>query len=344
MKIKNEYIKIKQGNKEIKLNNYIYDDYLSLFSTTQYDEGQDIEDLYEKQKEKAFYNCFVRFDEPLEDITNAQITDFEVYGVGSKTNFIKLKNGVNVIYNYFFNEFYDIYNPGTFIDKDEYYGKQITTLGFGRNGKIYACLDVSNYEIYIIEDENLTITRKDNILSEAICYGYDFPVHLSPFGDFENALYNETSLEFENKYAKLYSVGFAKTAGVMSEELIIGDDINIKVIDDTKFSFNLKKGDAVSLYPQNDLYAGSDVYPLPLYVQHEFYPQNDLYASNDLYPSDSNYKYIVYKFRLYTIHWLGPNISDGLEIQELDEYYTMFLENTTKGLFEIITKIERNDE
>lgn len=344
MKIKNEYIKIKQGDKEITLNNYIYDDYLSLFSTTQYDNGQDAEDLYYKQQEKEFYNCFVRFDEPLEDITNAQITDFEVFGYRTKTNFIKIKNGVSVIYNYFFNAFYDIYNPDELINKEEYYNRKITALGFGRNGKIYACLDVSNYEIYVLEDENLAITRKDNILSEANCYEYDFPVHLSPLGDFENALYNETSLEFENKYAKLYSVGFAKTAGVMSEEYIIGQDIDIKVIDDTKFSFNLKKGEDISLYPRNDLYTGNDIYPLPLYVQHEFYPQNDLYASNDLYPSDSNYKYIVYKFRLYTIHWLGSNISDGLEIQELDEYYTMFLENTTKGLFEIITKIERNDE
>lgn len=344
MRIENEYIKIKQGKREITLKNYIYDEYLSLFSTTQYNDGQqDIEGLYYDQQNKQFFNCFIKFDEPLENITSAEITDFDIYADADKIDFIKLKNGTSLIYNYLLNYSYDIYNPGTLIHIEDYYNRKVTTLGFGRNGEIYACLDISNYEIYVIEDETLILTRKDNILSEAVCYGYDYPVHLSPLGDKENAIWNSTSWEYEPKYAKLYSVGFAKTAGVISEEFIIGDDINIKIIDDTSFSFNLKKGDKISLYPQNDLYAGNGVYPLPLYVQNEFYPQNNLYTSDDLYPSDSNYKYIFYKFRLYIIHWVGPNFSDGLVIQELDEYYSMFLENTTKGLFEIITKIERND-
>ena len=342
MKIKNEYIKIKQGKKEITLNNYIYDEYLSLFSTTQYDNGQDIYALYDKQREKQFYNCFVKFDEPLEDITDAVVTDFDVFMIGLSKKVDKLKNGINTTYNFYLGGGYDIYNSNL-INVEENYGKKITAIGFGRNAKIYACLDVSNYEIYVIENENLMITRKDVITTEAEVYN-GYPIHLSPLGDYGNEIYNPVSMEYETKYAKLYSVGFAKTMGSIDEEFIIGDDIDVKVIDDTSFGFNLKKGEKVSLYPQNTLYTGNDIYPLPLYVAREIYPRIDLYTNNNLYPSDSNYKYIVYKFRLYIIHWLGRNLDDGLEIQELDEYYTMFLENTTKGLFEIITKIERNDE
>ena len=345
MKIQNEYIKITQGSRIITLNNYIYDEYLSLFSTTQYNVDDDrIIQLNQEQQNKELAEIYIKIDDPIDDIRNADIDDFDIFTTIKSENFVEYKNGVSIFYNYSFDLAHDI-ATNLPIDKEDYYNRKITALGFGRNQNIFACLDVNNYEIYIIEDENLTITRKDNILSEAICYGYDFPVHLSPIGDSKDAIYNPISEQLETKYAQIYSVGFAKTLGIIDEEFIIGDDINIKIIDDTKFSFNLKKGDEVSLYPQNNLYTGNDVYPLPLYVQHEFYPQNDLYTSNDLYPSDSNYKYICYKFRLYTIHWTGTSPTEGyFEIQYLDEYYTMFLENTTKGLFEIITKIERNDE
>lgn len=341
MKIRNEFIKIKQGKREITLKNFIYDDYLSLFSTTQYDNGEDINALYEKQQEKEFYNCFVRFDDELEDITDAILTDFDIYCIGN-VNLKKQKNKTETTYNFNVGGGYDINNPGSLINISDYYGKKITAIGFGRNEKIYACLDMSNYEIYIIENETLKITRKDIINTEAIAFGNDFPVHLSPVGDYGNEIYNPISMEYERKYAKLYSVGFAKTMGVMSEEFIIGDDIDIKIIDDTSFSFNFKKGEDISIYPNNNFYAGNNIYPLPLYVAHETYPNLDLFPDNNLFPTDSNYKYVIYKFRKYIIHWIGQNFNDGLELQELDEFYEMYLENNTKGLFEIITKIERS--
>jgi len=343
MKIKNDYIKIVQGDKEIKLNNYIYDDYLSLFSTTQYNvDSSRVQDLLEEIHEKEMSFCLLRFDESLEDITNAHSNDFQFFIKVTQENFTGFRNGISILYNYHFDEGIDI-NSGSLINKEEYYGKKITALAFGKVDKINACLDVSNYEIYVLEDENLTLTRKDSFSTDGIVFGYDFPVHLSPIGDRENSIFNADFEVYEDIHAKLYSIGFAKALGVTSEEYIINEDISIKIIDDKSFSFNLKKGDDVSLYPNTTLYTSDNLYPLPLYVQHEFYPQNNLYASNDLYPSDSNYKYIFYKYKLYTIHQV-PEYQGSYIINELDEYYTLFLENTTKGLFEIITKIERNDE
>ena len=347
MIIKNEYVKIKNGKKETTLHNYIYDDYLALYSTTQYDvDESDVDNLLYKQGQKKMTECYVKFDTPIADITNATTSDFEVLIYVNRQDFLGLQNGANVTYEYDFENGIDL-DTMEQIDKSDYYGKKITALGFGNLGlgNIASCLDISNYEIYVLEDEGLYITRKDVITSEARCPDYEFPVHLSPIGDVKNAVYNSTSGLYEPKYAKIYSVGLSKTIGVEDEEYIIGEDIDIKVIDDTKFSFNLLKGENETIYPRTTLYAGTDIYPLPPYVDEELYPSNNIFPNFDVFPKDSNYKYIFYKFRLYLIHWNGIDPNTGsYEIQWLNQYYTMYLKNTTAGLFEIITKIERSEE
>lgn len=345
MKIKNEYIKIKQGEKEITLKNYIYDSYLSLYSTTQYNVSDErIVELVGELQDKTLDVCYIKFDEPLQDITNATIQDFEVRAGTKRRNFTANGNKINILYDYNFSRATDL-STDRWIDINDFIGRKITALGFGGLYNIFACLDVSNYDIYVLEDENLTLTRKDTISSEAICVGRDFPVHLSPIGDYDNAIYNPVAHGYENKYAQIYSVGFAKTLGTFEEEYVIGQDIDLKIESDTSFGFNLKKGENATIFPRNDLYAGNDVFPLPLYIQTELYPRTNLFCDNDLYPSDSNYKYIVFKYRLYLIHWEGEDETTGyIRIKYLDEYYNMYIENTTKGLFEIVEKIERSDD
>lgn len=345
MQIKNEYIKIKQGDNEITLNNYIYNNYLSLFSKTQYDiDESDLYSLAHEQRKKELDCCFIKFDEPLEDITNALQDDFDIKIEASQEGFFGFKNEVNLSYIFHLERGVD--TNSYLINAEDYYNRKITALGFSNYHEtdIYACIDVSDYEIYVIEGENLSITRKDILKSDAIIYGYDFPVHLSPIGDHRNASYSELSYLYENKYARLYSVGFSKSLGNIDEEYVIGDDIDIKIIDDTSFSFNLLKGENVSIYPNDSLYAGTDVYPLPLYVAHENYPNSNLFPDNNLSPMDSNYKYVFYKFKLYTIHFVGESAQASYPTyNELNESYIMYLENNTKGLFEIITKIERSE-
>lgn len=346
MRIKNEYIRIKSGNKTFDLNNYIYNDYLSLYSKTQYElDEEDPIGVSEEQNKKRLIDCFIKFDESLEDITNATINDFQVETTIGNNYCNASSNIINMNYEYFFNDnSYDL-ETQNLINIEDYYGKKITALGFGNFENIYACLDVSNYDIYVLEGEDLYIARKDIITTEADCYDYDFPVHLSPLGDSINSVYNSGLNDYEPKYAKLYSVGFSKTKGILDEEYVVGEDIDIKIESDTSFGFNLRKGEDVSIYPGNDLYTSESLYPMPFYVKTEIYPQNDLYTSDSLYPSDSNYKYIFFKYRLYLVHWNGVSPREGyFEIKYLDEYYTMYLENNTKGLFEIVEKIERSDD
>ena len=327
MKIKNEYIKIKT-NKEIVLHNYIYDNYLKIFSTTQYNENE----LY-KNESKNLSNCFIKFDTELEDIKNASITDFDISIASSQNEIVGSKQEVNAMYTYTTRKGIRVISTREATnDLNQYAGKKVTALGFGMN-EIMACVDTSNYNIYIVKDEEFNVSRKDIITSDAICIGSDYPIHLAPL--FKTYEYESTKGIFmANIYAKLHSIGLGATIGRMEEEYIIGKDINVIKESDTSFGFNLRKGNEQSVYPQNNLYSDDNLYPLPLYVQHEIHPQINSYCSEEKYPLASNYKYIIYKYQLYYI-------DRGSAIQELQQFYTMSYSTKTKGLFEIVNKIER---
>lgn len=328
MKIKNEYIKIKT-NKEIVLHNYIYDNYLKIFSTTQYNENE----LY-KNESKNLSNCFIKFDTELEDIKNASITDFDISIASSQNEIVGSKQEVNAMYTYTTRKGIRVISTREATnDLNQYAGKKVTALGFGMN-EIMACVDTSNYNVYIVKDEEFNVSRKDIITSDAICIGNEYPVHLAPL--FKTCEYESAKGVFiANIYAKLYSVGLGATIGKMEEEYIIGEDINAIKESDTSFGFNLRKGNEQSVYPQNNLYTEDSLYPLPLYVQNEIHPQNNLHCSDTLYPLASNYKYVIYKYQLYYI-------DRGSAIEELQQFYTMNYSTKVKGLFEIVNKIERN--
>lgn len=143
MKIKNEYIKIKT-NKEIVLHNYIYDNYLKIFSTTQYNENE----LY-KNESKNLSNCFIKFDTELEDIKNASITDFDISIASSQNEIVGSKQEVNAMYTYTTRKGIRVISTREATnDLNQYAGKKVTALGFGMN-EIMACVDTSNYNIYI---------------------------------------------------------------------------------------------------------------------------------------------------------------------------------------------------
>lgn len=330
MRIKNEYIKIKT-DKEIVLHNYIYDEYLKIFSKSQIEEDED--ELYSLNSRKTMYSCFIKFESNFEDITNKTINDFDIRISSVQTEVNGNSQNVNAIYTYSTkNGIYDIRSGKNIDDLNDYAGKKVTALAFG-NEEILACIDTSNYSIYIIKDEELSISRKDIISSDAVCDGVDYPIHLAPI--FKTTTYESAKGKYQaDVYAKLYSIGLGQVIGKMSEEYIIGKDINIKEESNTSFGFNLRKGNEQSIFPRNNLYCGSGKYPLPLYIEKELHPKVNLYSSNRLYPLESNYKYIIYKYEMYYFDRGAAKHSLG--------YYTMNLYNTTKGIFEILTKIERS--
>lgn len=338
MKIKNEYVKIKSKDREISLNNMIFDKYLEYFFQRQYDDEKLIE--YDMSIQMTY--CFIKFDELTKKITESNLdnngnqiittNDFDIAIPINSMLKVGNESSTSTIYDYSVRKgIWDIKTGITTFDFNEYVGKKISALGFGWN-EIFACIDTTNYSIYI-ESEGLNISRKDTFSSDAICVGYDYPVHLATSG--ETYCYTDGKGETSSsEYAQLYSIGLGKTIGVIDEEYIIGEDIKIIKEDDKGFGFNLETGVDDNIYPSNMLYCSDELYPMPINVKTEIYPEKTLYCSDEIYPSDSNYKYIIYKYRLCYL-------TRGSSIEKLDKYYTMNFEFNTKGLFEIITKIER---
>lgn len=337
MIVKNEYVKIKSGKKEYTLRNYIYDSYLKLFSDYQ-------KDVYRMRFETTETNntkldcCCIKFDTELEDYRNANVRDFDI--------FIPLKNyeisgnesGTSTIYEYSSL----MINYSEPIDLTEYEGKKITAIGFcgitrwrdvNPVYELYACLDTSYYSIYANAEQGIEISRKDIIQSNAVCDGYQYPLHLSPILE----RYSEPDSEHAGITARirpvLYSVGFGITRGKMVQEWIIGEDVTINTINDFTYGVAMKNPTSVSIYPSSAKYPSSNLYPIQPEYKKTLYPSENIFPSSNRYPMKAGYNYIIFKYRLYY------NILD--EIIYLDEFYTMSYAYSPKGIFIAINKIER---
>lgn len=337
MIVKNEYVKVKSGKKEYTLRNYIYDKYLKLFSDYQKAPYEMRGEITETNNTKLEC-CCIKLDTELEDYTNASDSDFDI--------FIPLKNyelsgnesGTSTIYEYS-SLMINYANP---IDLTEYDGKKITAIGFCGITRwrdvhpvyeLYACLDTSYYSIYVNAEQGIEISRKDTIQSNAVCDGYDYPLHLSPILERYSEQDDEHYGLIGRIRAVLYSVGFGNMRGKMAQEWIIGEEAIINEIDDFSYGVAMKNPTSVPIYPANNMYPSSGLYPIQPEYKESIYPQENRYTSQNMYPMKAGYNYIIFKYRLYY------NILD--EITYLDEYYTMSYAYTPKGIFIATNKIER---
>lgn len=332
MKFENKYIKIKTKEQEITLHNYIYDKYLALFSQSQYE--TDEETLISMNHQKHLYNCYVKFETNVEDITNATKSDFDISLEQLVVNTIGNSNSVCTSYTYSTrdNKVFDLQKQ-LYQDIGNYIDKKITALAFG-NDDIMSCVDTSNYNVQITKAETFVITRKDIMTTDGVCDGIEYPLHLASASN----MYEITEAEALKVpvWAKLYSIGFGRIKGNIDDEYVIGKDIEVIKESDTVFKFNLLKSFQQNIHPQTIRYTGSRLYPLSAYVPKEMHPSVTMYCSNGRYPLKSDYKYIIYKYRLYYYDTMQGKII------KLDKYYTLsYLETKAKGLFEIKTKIER---
>ena len=337
MKVKNEYVKIKSGKKEYTLRNYIYDSYLKLFSDCQkelYDYGYGITET----NDTKLSACCIKFDTELEDYTNANTSDFDLFIPIKQYSLTGNESGTSTIYEYS-SLMINYYNP---IDLTPYDGKKITAIGFcGITRwidvtpvyKLYACLDTSYYSIYVDKTQGIEISRKDTIQSNAVCDGYQYPLHLSPILE----RFSEEDDEHHGAIARirpiLYSVGFGNMRGKMAQEWIIGQDAEIQTIDNFKYGVAMKNPVNVPLYPLNIIHPSNGLYPIQPEFKETIHPQEERYPSNSIYPIKAGYNYIIFKYRLYY------NVLN--DIVYLDEYYTMSYAYNPKGIFIATNKIER---
>ena len=347
MIVKNEYVKIKT-DKEYVLHNYIYDSYLKLFSKGQLlnEDGLAYQDENENKELKY---CFVKFESSLEDYKNAIYTDFDIRIQQTQMQVNGNSRGCNVIYTFTEVDSVTSTSTGDTINSlEKYYNKKITAIGFGNWNTIYACVDTSQYLIYLTGGEKFAITRKDIFESNAECEGYSYPYHLSPVdwtGYLEEYLDPTTGKIVSNPYrvpiiAILESIGTGNQKGVMEEEYKIGEEIEIKEESDTVFGFNARTGLEPSIIPHTNLYAGSGKYPLPAKFIKEIFASNNLQPASNKFPLRPNTRYIILKYR-FVYQYVSMRF--GKTMVKTDDCYTMSYYTEAKGLFEVKNKIERSN-
>ena len=310
MKISNKYVEIKMGNKKYRKQNMILNTYLKRIFDMQINDNHNV---------CLINRCYLKLDTPIENVDyNTELDgllDFDVFIYPSyNKNIISNKNTISL--NYKFDDSRYMYNGKNFVDKSfsQLNRRKITAIGFGMNRDCFTFLDTDNMNIFINTNEDFLISRLDIIRSDGTANKIEYPLHLINDtarkdvktivdGDYQ---YSETTM------AKLYSIGFGNTIGLMEEEYLIGDVETDR--DDYSITFNVNRTKKVGHYPSENLQLG-------------FYPTMD------------NSKYLIFKYRLYRRY---TDSNSQFVVTYLDEYYTMSKPNENFGNLEIKLKIERS--
>lgn len=284
-KIKNVMVNIQIGKKEYCFKNLILNTLLENYALSlinQYDQFN---------YSKRLSHCLIKFSDFKNINENSTImnSEFDICILNTSTETVASKNKITNKYVCYTEDNY-IYdcnkNTAKNIKISDYNGKKIHWLGFSATfyytAKTLAVLDVSNYDIYIQDGEEIRITRIDEISTDAIFTSLHekikAPVHLYPNnipgllpaqtftnGDLSTTIYN-------NSYAKLTNFGFGNTPKNIELEYDI--DGNYEVNENV---FSIKN----------------------IWSPKGLYPSNDLYPSEDLYPDLKSFNYLILKFKLF---------------------------------------------
>lgn len=267
MKISNEFVEVKIGNKKFTKKNMILNRFLK--ETFKSQMGSILMSPYITQ-------CYIKLNTPLEDVTydsNLSSADFDLTLLGNikDRKIITSKNSIKVIFDFDDNSYNyqgQIYDGKSL---DMFDGQKITGIGFGYFGYCLAFVDTSNMNIIINSKEKFSVTRVDNFQSDGVCNGFDYPLHLiNGIAQYEL----EFGLSMKHTEAQLYSVGFGNVEGLMEEEYLIE---NVEVDrDDYSITLNVQRDLTLGHYPSEDLHLG-------------FYPTKD------------NSKYLIFKYRLFKV-------------------------------------------
>lgn len=336
MKIKNEYIRICAGKRKYELKNTILDKYLTMFASSQLDTSS-LDNL-----SKGLAYLFIKFDEPLDYSVSDEVSiysfDIRARDTANYSQAID-KNTVTVQYDYIDREnFFFTYIVRTDSedwteheedyenDLTELYERPITAIGFSNSkNSILAVLDTSQYGIYLRQGEQLSITRKDVITSDAVAFESNSPnvtgaVHLAPYGDSKK----KTLIlgDHSGRFAKLYSIGLGQNKTVMLEEYIVGTDVTATVNSNVVEISSISNAETeMGLYPSYQIYPGTE-----------------------LFPHTAKMNWVIFKYKIYARvrHHVNPLYgSDYTSLDDTGDYYLQVVPINKFGNLKIKIKYER---
>ena len=342
MKIKNDLTSIKIGDKHYDFNNLILDEYLNKFVCTH----RKFNNLGLMLSKRKLNYCLLKFDIPFSEVSSSskiKNQDFDICFVGAKCNQDITENQIVIQYDYDTNFIYD-YKETVEMDLSKYYGKKITAIGFNVTWmpysfnsiwKYYTCaiLDISNYNIYLQKNQELSITRRDIITTDTIFYSNDKKVvpgavHLAPCGIpqiiSQPIIYDETgeswSSFYDCGYGILYSVGLSSYTDYIDKEFIIGKDLQIV---ENKTELIIK---------------GIENY---LVTDNSFFCDKNIYCNTNIYPVRANYKYVILKYKIYQEVHSGTYDNIIAESTDTGYYYYQAIPVDKFGKTNLIIKYER---
>lgn len=286
MKIKNDLVRIKVGKKKYDFHNLILNEYLRRFALAQIDKENTLKGKLTQSRELNY--ILLKLDTSLEITESSKLyyNDFDICIINQAKHFQDLsENQITIQYDYNTKENMFVVDisvssqatettSGTIKSLNNFYGKKITAIGFSSgwapwaNYPICAVLDTSNYNIYLEENQEFSVTRRDIITTDAEFYSNDkdkvpAPIHLAPYGvpqiiNQPDIVDSEGTINsfYSNAYGALYSIGKGYVPNVIEEEKIIGE--NAKVVNNgTSLTISSVENEDVgteALYPSEDLY------------------------------------------------------------------------------------------
>lgn len=337
MKIKNDYIRIKVGTKEIELHNTILDKYIENLIENELWDGA--------RNDLKMSLVYLRFDTSLE-FTESSVLDLSNFDICFPYDSYSPNIGSNqIVINYNYTnlssrfKFYDINTQEQLSSMTGYEDRKITAIGFGEETMtdIYACVDTSNYNLYTgTLDTILSITRRDIMSTDAVFYSTSNivkgPIHLC------DRITSANSTNISDEYiGVLKSIGLGITSSIMNQEISVqpySEHINVEgntIYINDEFTIEFEND---GLFPETNLYPGTNVFPARI-INNAIYPSRDLYPGIDQYMIEPPYQYMQLKYEIYRI-----NIDLEI-IEDTNTYYLLSIPIGNKNKIKMNINYER---
>lgn len=294
MKIKNDSVRIQIGNKKYDFHNLILNEYIKRLINKQLSK-ESATNLTLTESTILTY-LLLKLDTPINNLTqDSSITNYNfdiaiVHGASKHQNISEKQVVMQYDYNILINDYVIDLNlvqqgkksPETIKYLSDFYDRKITAIGFTTHWYPYkevpvcAVLDTSNYSIFLERNQDLTISRKDIITTDAEFSTNNKekvkgPAHLSPLGlpqiiyqpSIVQILKDDEGNDYIKKhefydYAKgvLTSVGLSQNPNYIEKEYKIGEDIQA-VNNETEIVINGIINDEKeegNVYPSDELF------------------------------------------------------------------------------------------
>lgn len=309
MKIQNKLVSIKIGNEEKTFTNLILNSYLDLFA-----------DSFLDFKDKDLDFCLVNFTKENTIDETSTTMEYDLALEGSFQDIVEELSNSKIINKYTYMDAY----LGDQARWSDFEGMPIKELGFAKRDestgtyKLYAYLNVENYNVVPQNSQPIVISRIDTIDTDMMLWTNNSDIIRAPYHLTMRGLLAYEGLNYIQTVPRLYSVGFGPLPNLMTKEYL-AEDLTIQRSGSGEITIN------------NDLEA--------YYNGNELYPRPDLYPSPILYPRKATEKYLMYKFKMYEISY--PEKLGDPVYTDTGFFYIQYKELKKHGVLNLKVKYER---